>query len=154
MSALDQVFQYRTLVGKCETGQGLDFDEIDALIAIEAAFAAGPDDAHPDGRRFRRERTSMPGLVRGGDLNDMVTISELAPGGVVLAGAPYVDLGMAIEIVVDQPLVSRSYRFKGIVQWTRDDGDDYFLGVALVGTPVLIHYGAIGHDEVVERIAA
>jgi hypothetical protein len=39
MTALDLVYQYRQLVGKCESGAGLDFDEIEALGTIEALFA-------------------------------------------------------------------------------------------------------------------
>ena len=39
MTALELVYQYRQLVGKCESGAGLDFDEIDALGTIEALFA-------------------------------------------------------------------------------------------------------------------
>jgi hypothetical protein len=44
MSALDRVYQYRLLLGKSASGAGLSFDEIEALTALEAAFAetAGP----------------------------------------------------------------------------------------------------------------
>ena len=35
---VEVVFQYRTLLGKCELGVGLDWDEIDQVTAIEHAF--------------------------------------------------------------------------------------------------------------------
>ncbi len=36
---VETVFQYRTLIGKCELGCGLDWDEIDLVGRIEHAFA-------------------------------------------------------------------------------------------------------------------
>src|SRR5262249_54417775 len=128
--------------GKCEAGVGLDFDEIDELTQIEAEFAPPDDESRGDGRRFRRVAVALDGLVRGGDLNDKVFVSELAPGGLVVRRAPYIDSGMHIEIVCDDPASALSYRFKSRVQWLREDvGDDFALGLALVGTPVKLHYG-------------
>jgi len=152
MSSLDLVFQYRTLVGKCESGVGLDFDEIDLLTRIEAAFA--PTEEARDDRRFRRVAVEMEAMVRGGDLNDKVVLSELAPGGLVVRQAPYIDEGMQIEVVIDDPDADLSYRFKARVQWLREDvHDDFALGLELIGVPVLIHYGPVPVVES-DRIAA
>ena len=153
MSPLDTIFQYRTLVGKCEAGVGVDFDEIDRIAAIEAAYAPS-DDERRDGRRFRRDNVALTARLRGDDLNDRVHLTELCPGGLVVRGAPYVDEGMTIELVVDDD--ERSFRFKARVTWLREDVDDDFaLGLELIGTPLLVHYGpAREHEDVVERIAA
>jgi hypothetical protein len=35
---VEVVFQYRTLIGKCELGVGLDWDEIERVTAIESIF--------------------------------------------------------------------------------------------------------------------
>jgi hypothetical protein len=154
MLSLDLVFRYRTLMGKCEAGVGLDFDEIDALTQIEAAFASG--EPARDGRRWKRIPVEIGAMVRGGDLNDKVQVAELAPGGLVVKGAPYVDTGMQIEIVIDDVDLARSYRFKARVQWMRAEKADYALGLELLGMPVLIHYGPASADktEEMDRIAA
>ena len=41
---VDIVFQYRTLLGKCDLGCGLDWDEIEQMTGIEEAFAPTSDD--------------------------------------------------------------------------------------------------------------
>jgi hypothetical protein len=124
MSALDRVYQYRLLLGKSASGAGLSFDEIEALTALEAAFA---ETAAPsvDGRRFRREAVTLPALVRGGKLNDAVTVADIGPGGMVCGAAPYAEVGDAVEIVIDDVELALTYRFKARVQWRREDGDDY-----------------------------
>ena len=79
MQSLELVYRYRSLMGKCEAGVGLDFDEIDALTQIEAAFASG--EPVKDGRRWKRIPVELGAMVRGGDLNDKVKVAELAPAG-------------------------------------------------------------------------
>ncbi|MCA9674881.1 MAG: hypothetical protein H6709_22485 [Kofleriaceae bacterium] len=155
MSALDLVYQYRKLLGKCESGLGLDVDDIIALTALEAVFAG--DDR--DGRQHRRERVEMACLLRGpghGDgINDRVRISELGPGGLVCRQAPFADDGTVLEVVIDDPEMSLSYRFKARVAWLREDvGDDFALGLTFVGAPLLIHHGPVDHvEDAVDRIA-
>jgi hypothetical protein len=154
-AVLDVVFQYRRLVGKCDTGRGLEIDEIDEMTAIEARFVPGDDDlrAH-EGRRFGRERVDFQALLKGGPLNDQVRVTEMSPGGLVCRAAPYAEEGQTLEVVIDDADRSLSYRFKATVQWLKDDvGDDFQLGLALVGTPVLVHYGP-SREEALERIAA
>jgi hypothetical protein len=158
MSALEHVYQYRLLVGKAASGAGLTIDEIDRLVELEALFAATEADRRAaDGRRFSRQRVDMTGVLRGGKLNDTVTISELAPGGVVCRSAPYAEPGDAVELVVEDDETNRSYRFKAKVLWLREEheGDDFVIGLELVGTPVMIHYGQRQTTEpLFTRIAA
>ncbi len=153
MQSLDLVFQYRTLVGKCESGVGLEFEEIDELTRIEASFAS--NEPRLDGRRWKRLPVDLSAMLRGGDLNDKVLVSELAPGGLVVRQAPYIDEGMQIEVVIDDPDADLSYRFKARVQWLREDlQDDFALGLELIGMPVLIHYGPVVVTAEMDRLAA
>lgn len=154
MPALDDVYQYRLLLGKCASGAGLSFDEIETLTALEAAFA---EDRGPrsDGRRFRREAVSLPAVVRGGKLHDAVHVGDIGPGGMVCENAPYADVGTAVEIVIDDVELGLTYRFKARVQWLREDGDDYALGFEWTGTPVLLRHGnSLATDPELAKIAA
>lgn len=156
MLALDLVYQYRLLVGKCEAGLGLDVDEIISLTAIESAYAPEPR-ARPDERKFRRDRVDAHCRLRGaGDLNDRVRLTEIGPGGLVCRQTPFVEEGTLLEVVIDDGEVDLSYRFFARVAWLREDvGDDFALGLELVGVPVLVHYGPTEHTEdAVDRIPA
>lgn len=154
MPALDNVYQYRLLLGKCASGAGLTFDEIEALTALEAAFA-GEASPRADERRFRREPVSLPAVVRGGRLHDAVHVADIGPGGMVCERAPYADLGCAVEIVIDDVELGLTYRFKARVQWIREDGDDYVLGFEWTGTPVLLRHGnSLAADPSLAKIAA
>ena len=158
MSALEHVYHYRLLIGKSAAGAGLTIDEIDRLTELEALFAASEADQRArEGRRFRRERVDLTAVLRGGKLNDSVTVSELAPGGMVYRSAPYAEPGDAVEIVIEDAATSRSYRFKATISWLREEheGDDYVVGLELVGTPVMIHHGSSQvHEPLFTRIAA
>ncbi|KAB2890413.1 MAG: hypothetical protein F9K40_19330 [Kofleriaceae bacterium] len=143
MSALEDVYQYRLLIGKSASGAGLTIDEIDQLIELEA--------------RFGRQRVDLTGVVRGGKLNDTVTVAELAPGDVVCRSAPYAEPGDAVELVIEDEATCCSYRFKARVQWLREEheGDDFVIGLELVGIPLMIHYGQKQTTEpLFTRIAA
>lgn len=159
MSTLEHIYQYRLLVGKSAAGAGLTIDEIDRLVELEACFAAAEEDrrAGGEGRRFSRRAVDLTGVLRGGKLNDSVTVSELAPGGVVCRSAPYAEPGDAVELVIEDEDACRSYRFKARVSWLREEheGDDFVVGLELVGTPVMIHYGSKqAMEPIVTRIAA
>ncbi|HEX2691717.1 MAG TPA: PilZ domain-containing protein [Kofleriaceae bacterium] len=152
---VDVVFQYRTLIGKCDLGVGLDWDEIEQVTAIESAFEPTTDDRRMSaGRRFRREPTSLTALLRGDRINDRVEVVEIGPGGVVVRNAPFVAHGEHVEIVMDSG--DKSYRFYAEGVWMKDDGDDYRVGLALVGMPVCLHTMAGARHEVdlVDRIFA
>ena len=150
------IYQYRSLIGKCELGLGLDWDEIEQVGMIEAAFEPLPDDRRSTlGRRFRREKVKLSARLRGDRINDQIDIIELGLGGLVVRNAPYVSRGEQVEIVVDGD-DGTSYRFRARGVWLRDDGDDYRVGLALVGMPVRLHKVSLSHHEVdvVDKIVA
>jgi len=131
---VETVFQYRTLIGKCELNCGLEWDEIETLSQIEHAFASrDPRSA----RKFRREKIAMSGIVRGDRINDPIDITELGPGGLVCRKAPFIARGEEVEIVID--LDDQVYRFRARGVWLKDDGDDYRVGLAFIGMPVRLH---------------
>ncbi len=152
---VEVVFQYRTLMGKCELGVGLDWDEIEQVTAIESAFEPTSDDRRmKTGRRFRREAVKLSALLRGDRINDRVEVVEIGPGGVVVRNAPFVAHGEHVEIVVEDG--DRSYRFGAEGVWLKDDGDDYRVGLALRGMPVCLHTVAVSRPaaDLVDRIGA
>src|ERR1043166_6403718 len=129
---VEVVFQYRTLMGKCDLGVGLDWDEIEQVTAIESAFEPSSDDRRMKaGRRFRREPVKMTALLRGDRINDRADVVEIGPGGGVVRGAPFVSHGEHVEIVIEHG--DRSFRFGAEGVWLKDDGDDYRVGLALIG---------------------
>ena len=149
------VFQYRTLIGKCDLGVGLDFDEIEQLSAMESAFAPSEDDQRmKSGRKFRREVTKLSVLMRGDRIHDRVELVEVGPGGFVVRHAPFVARGEQVEIQIDDG--ERSYRFRAQGVWMKDDGDDYKVGLALIGMPVCLHKVAVSKHETdaIDEIAA
>src|SRR5689334_7075623 len=152
---VEVVFQYRTLMGKCELGVGLDWDEIEQVTAIESAFEPTTDDRRMKaGRRFRREPIKLTALMRGDRINDRVDVIEIGPGGVVVRNAPFVAHGEHVELVMEHG--DKSFRFSAQGVWLKDDGDDYRVGLELVGMPVCLH-GVVGSrlsSELLDRIAA
>ena len=148
---LEIVFQYRTLLGKCDLGIGLDCDEIEQLITIGELFAPT---VHDLGREFHREETQISALMRGDRINDRVEIIEVAPGGLVIRNAPFVARGEHVEILVDDG--DTSYRFRAQGVWIKDDGDDYKVGLALIGMPICLNQTAVSahQTDVIDQISA
>ncbi|MGE0546755.1 MAG: PilZ domain-containing protein [Kofleriaceae bacterium] len=152
---IDVVFQYRTLIGKCDLGVGLDWDDIEHVSSIEASFAPTPDDLRMNtGRRFRREATKASGLMRGDRINDRVEIVEISLGGVVCRNAPFVARGELVELQVD--VGNASYRFRARGVWLNEDGDDYRVGLELIGMPICLNRVSLSPhaQDVVDEIAA
>ena len=152
---VEVVFQYRTLMGKCELGVGLDWDEIEQVTAIESAFEPTSDDRRMKaGRRFRREPVKITAILRGDRIHDRVDVVEIGPGGVVVRNAPFIAHGEHVEIVMEDG--DRSYRFSAEGKWLKDDGEDYRVGLALIGVPVCLHTVAVSRHEadLIDRIAA
>ncbi len=146
-TALELVYQYRFLRGKCDAGRGLTVDEIDALSAIESLFSIRGDDDLWECRSHAREKSDLPAQLRNRQLADAVRVVELAPGGMVCRGAPYVEEGTALEVVIDDREIGLSYRFRARVAWRGDDDDDdYRLGLELVGTPVLVRFRSASEE--------
>ena len=153
---VDVVFQYRSLIGKCELGVGLEWDEIQQVTAIESAFEPTADDRRmKTGRRFRREAVKLPALLRGDRINDRVELIELGPGGAVVRNAPYVARGEVVELVIDEG--EKSYRFRAKGVWLKDDGDDYRVALELIGMPVCLHKTTATaqgrQDDLVDKIS-
>ena len=69
---VETIFQYRTLIGKCELGVGLDWDEIEQVTVIEHAFVA--DRGH-SGRTYRRDTIELVGLLRGDRIQDSCAVT-------------------------------------------------------------------------------
>lgn len=151
---VDVVFQYRSLVGKCELGVGLDWDEIEQVTMIESSFEPTADDRRmKTGRRFRREQVKLTALLRGDRINDRVELIELGLSGAVIRNAPYVARGEHVELVVESGDLSYRFRARGV--WLKDDADDYRVGLVLVGMPVCLHRVAHGkHEDLVDKISA
>lgn len=151
---VEAIYRYRTLLGKCDLGLGLDWDEIDQVSIIETAFAPGNDDRLRGGRRFRRESVELRALVRGDRINDRVSVVELGPGGLVCRNAPFIARGELVEIVIEDG--DKSYRFRAEGVWLCDDGDDFKVGLRLVGMPVCLHVVQVGEHvvDVVDKIPA
>jgi hypothetical protein len=147
---LETVFRYRTLIGKCDLGCGLEWDEIEQVADIEHEFAS---ERH-DGRRFRRQSVWLEAVLRGDQINDAVDIVELGPGGLVCSGAPFIARGEQIEIVIEEG--EYSYRFRAQGKWLKDDGEDYRVGLQFIGMPVRLHKVAMREHEtdVVDRMLA
>jgi hypothetical protein len=148
---LEAVFLYRSLLGKCDLGCGLELEEIEQIARIEGLFAPGVEEHD---RRFRRAAVQLDALVRGDCINDRVKVVELAPGGLVLRGAPFINRGEQVEIVID--LGDHSFRFCARGVWVKDDGDDYKVGVQFVGMPVCLHRVQVSphQSDVIDQIAA
>jgi len=138
-TALELVYQYRQLAGKCDTC-GLDMEEIDLMTTIEALFKDRGRGDMP--RRFARESVDLAASLRGRGHVDEVRIDNLAPGGLVCQHAPYYEEDDTVEIVIEDQECSLSYRFKAKVTWVREEpaSDDYTLGVRFIGQPVLLRY--------------
>ena len=53
-------------------------------------------------------------------------------------------------------MATSSYRFRARGVWLKDDGDDYKVGLALIGMPVCLHKVAVSahQTDVVDEIAA
>src|SRR6185503_8902353 len=85
-TALELLYEYRHLMGKCRSGAGLDMDEIQAVDAIEALFA---DDA---GKSDQRGLTTV---VRGSRLCDEVKLEAVLLDRLVVVGCPHVEAAAA-----------------------------------------------------------
>jgi len=152
---VDVLFQYRTLIGKCELGTGLDWEDIETVSAIESMFEPSVEDRRVRrGRQFRRQDVRLQAVVRGDRIHDRVDISEVSLGGMVIRNAPYIAHDEHVEIVIEDGEMSYRFRARGV--WIKDDADDYRVGLQLVGMPVCLHKVAVSAHQfdVVDKIAA
>jgi hypothetical protein len=134
-TALELLYEYRHLMGKCRSGAGLDMDEIQTVDAIEALFGQAPSSEDARG---------LTTVVRSskGKLCDEVHLDAILLDRVVLKGCPWVEAPVALEVIIEDPELRLSYRFKGVVAWTREEGEGLLtVGVELCGVPVLVRRG-------------
>jgi len=98
------------------------------------------------------ELTELTALLRGDRINDRVDVVEIGLGGLVVRNAPFVANGEHVELVIEAG--DLSYRFSARGVWMREDGEDYRVGLALVGMPVCLHTIAVRrhNGDVVDRI--
>lgn len=135
-TALELLYEYRHLMGKCRSGAGLDMDEIQALDAIEALFAE--DARRPD----TAQATGLTTVVRGARLCDEVKLESIQLDRLLVVGCPWVEAAASLEVIIEDAELMLSYRFRGQVAWTRDDGTGRLaVGIELVGVPVLVRRG-------------
>jgi hypothetical protein len=144
-TAVELLYEYRHLVGKCSTGEGLDMDEIQVLHTIEGVF--GHESASVVGGECSALITTLRG--DGGKLCDEVQLFSVLLDQLILKGCPWVEAGSIIEVVIEDTELGLSYRFKGRVAWTRDDGEATLtMGLDLVGVPLLMRRGPRSQHQV------
>jgi hypothetical protein len=139
---VETVFQYRTLIGKSESGCGLDWDEIRAVCDLEHELGR---DAGESGRRYKRVPVALQCILRGDRINDRVAVVELGPGDLICRGAPFVAQGELVELVID--VGEQSYRFRAVGTRLVDDGDDYEVGLQFVGVPLCLNIAQVSAHE-------
>ncbi len=146
-TTLELVFQYRQLVGSCEAGAGLSFDEIEVVSAIESLFAVEVESSSPrlrwrDRPLLGTQPVHLSAVLRGKKSCDSVEVVALGPEGLICRRAPYMDEGEHFEVIIESG--EHSYRFHAKVIWA-EDADDGNLEVelAFTGIPVLVRYGEV-----------
>ena len=134
-TALELLYEYRHLMGKCSSGAGLDMSEIEVVDAIEGVFS---DEA---AGQVGRESLGLSTVLRSdsGKLSDTVQLFSVLLDRLILKGCPWLEDGAAVEVVIDDPELLLSYRFRGEVAWCcEEDGDRQTVALTLVGVPVLV----------------
>jgi hypothetical protein len=125
-SVVDDVYRYRALRGRCESGGELSMDDIHQLEAIEP--------------RLHHTSIELPAIIRTRRFADPVRVVAIGPAGFVLAGCPWVDIDDVIELAVENADVC--YQFKGKVTWTGDDAQgDLDVIATFVGVPLVLRRG-------------
>ena len=154
MALIETIFRYRTLLGKCELGVGLDLDEAEDVMSIEAAFRATAAELRARGRTFRREAVRVGGLLRGDRIHDRVEVSEIGLGGFIVRKAPFIAKGELVELEIEIGDLALRFCARGV--WLKEDGDDYRVGLAMVGMPVCLHRVALSAHtaDVIDEISA
>ena len=139
-TALELVYEYRHLMGKCCTGVGLDMDEIQAVDTIEALFAEAENGASDIGSGPEDLEAVM--RSEGGKVSDRVDVLLLRTHEFVVRGCFWLDSGAPVELRFDDDELLLSYRFRGRVTWTEDEtGGLMRAGIQLIGVPVLVRRG-------------
>lgn len=139
-TALELVYEYRHLMGKCTTGVGLDMDEIQAVDTIEALFA----EARGGTSDLVTGREALAAVMRseGGRVSDRVDVLSLRPDEFVVRGCFWLDSGAPVELRFDDDELLLSYRFRGrVIRTTDETGGLLTAHIRLIGVPVLVRRG-------------
>jgi hypothetical protein len=144
-TALELVYEYRHLMGKCRTGAGLTLEEIEAVEAIEGLFAR-ESSRFGDGGAGLTDRLSA--ILRGGrrELWEKVELLAAHLDSLELRVSTFMEVGATIELQVEDDELRLSYRFKGRVASFGDQdgpvpGAGHRVVLELIGLPLLVRRG-------------
>lgn len=141
-TALELAYEYRHLMGKCQSAHGLSMEEALTLDGIAALFAS---DAGADAHKENAESLSATLRVRGGRISDQVRLARVRLDQLELEGCAWLDPDTAVELVIEDSELRLSYRFKARVAWAREQKNGTTsLGIELLGAPVLVRRGPPG----------
>ena len=141
---LELVYQYRQYLAKCESGEGLEMEEIHTVSMLESLF-----------EQDASQSVQLDASLRHGESRGMVKIVNLGPAGMACRNAPNVSVGGTVEVAIEDEELGLSYRFKGVVVWRRDDVNGWHaLGLEFVGAPLLVRRGRSGDSEENQASAA
>lgn len=136
-TALELVYEYRHLMGKCRVGAGLSMDEIEAVEAIEGLFAVG---ATP----FEQRAGGLSATLRGGPnkLWDKVQLASAELDRIAVRVTALLEPGSPVELLVEDEELRLSYRFRTrIASVQGDPAGGYKVVLELVGLPLLVRRG-------------
>ena len=140
-TALELAYEYRHLMGKCQSVHGLTMEEALTLDGIAALFAS---DAGADARKDSVEALSATLRGRSGRSSDTVRLTRVRLDHLELDACPWIDPGTLVELVIEDSELRLSYRFKARVAWAREEKASTSLGLELLGVPVLVRRGPPG----------
>lgn len=174
---IELAVRHRQLMGRCDAGFGLDFDEIQEVAAIEEAFENRGNCAAPEvprrpsstseDRFDRLARAETQPAIHAPDLcielhsarlQASVELEQIDLHTCICRGVPAVSLGQSLELRISALGDLSSYRFMTRVEWTRRaDSDRHVVGLAFIGVPFEIRYAQFGlaaDDIATESLAA
>ncbi len=125
MKSLRDIYHYRQIASRCESGGELSIEEIQLLSVTECT----------------REPAHARAMLRGPRVADWVEVTELGPEGVMCHACPWMEEGQAYEIIFEDDGAAESFRFKAVVSWTKDAGDDLDVCFRFTGAAVHMRRG-------------